>query len=52
MSENYSARPTGSGGMSFATRTPANANVGNDQAKAFDKDGAIGKAFTGKLRSI
>lgn len=46
MSENYTKKPTGTGGMAFETKTPANANVGLDRAKVFDKDGAIGNAFT------
>ncbi|KUI59289.1 hypothetical protein VP1G_06501 [Cytospora mali] len=46
MSGNYSARATGSGGMSGATQTPANSHVGVDKPKAFDAQGSIGKQFT------
>ncbi|ROW14976.1 hypothetical protein VPNG_03460 [Cytospora leucostoma] len=47
MSQNYSAKQTGSGGMSFATQTPANSNVGHhDKPKVFDAEGSIGKQFT------
>lgn len=48
MSENYTAKPTGSGGMSGATSTPANSGVGVHKPKALDADGAIGKQFNGK----
>lgn len=37
----------GSGGMSSATSTPANAHLGGDKPKVFDEQGAIGKQFTG-----
>lgn len=47
MSENYTRKQNGSGGMASATRTPANANVGLDKAKMFDAKGTIGKQFTG-----
>ncbi|KAJ1334081.1 hypothetical protein MN608_04084 [Microdochium nivale] len=36
----------GSGGMSSATSTPANAHLGGDKPKVFDEQGAIGKQFT------
>lgn len=45
MSENYTAKPTGHGGMSGATQTPANSGIGHDKPKALDEDGAIGKQF-------
>lgn len=47
MSEKYGMKQTGSGGMSGATQTPANAHLGQDKPKAFDAAGAIGKQFTG-----
>ncbi|ROV99104.1 hypothetical protein VMCG_06596 [Cytospora schulzeri] len=46
MSENYSRKQNGSGGMASATKTPANSNVGLDKNKLFDAEGAIGKQFT------
>lgn len=48
MSQNYTAKPNGSGGMSGATQTPANSGIGHDKPKALDADGAIGKQFKGK----
>lgn len=51
MSENYSAKQTGTGGMAGAAKTPANANVGVDKPNAFDAQGSIGKQFTGKWLS-
>lgn len=47
MSEKYTMKQTGSGGMSGSTQTPANANLGQDKPKAFDAAGAIGQQFTG-----
>ncbi|KAK8054394.1 hypothetical protein PG996_013695 [Apiospora saccharicola] len=38
----------GQGGMASATKTPANAGIGEDKPKAFDAQGAIGKQFTDK----
>lgn len=52
MSEKYSVKQHGSGGMSGSVSTPANSNVGHDKPKAFDADGAIGKQFTGELPSF
>ena len=37
----------GQGGMASDTTTPANANLGGDRSKVFDKQGVIGKQFTG-----
>lgn len=48
MSEKYSVKQNGSGGMSGAVPTPANSHVGHDKPKAFDAEGTIGKQFTGK----
>lgn len=48
MSEKYSVKPGGSGGMSGSTQTPANSGIGHDKPKALDADGAIGKQFTGQ----
>lgn len=47
MSENYSRKQNGSGGMASATKTPANSHVGLDKARMFDAEGTIGKNFTG-----
>lgn len=47
MSEKYSVKQHGSGGMSGAVSTPANSSVGHDKPKALDAEGAIGKQFTG-----
>lgn len=47
MSEKYTMKQTGSGGMSGSTQTPANAHLGQDKPKAFDAAGAIGQQFTG-----
>ncbi|KAH8666900.1 hypothetical protein BX600DRAFT_549885 [Xylariales sp. PMI_506] len=33
-------------GMAGATRTPANTQLGNDQPRALDENGPIGKQFT------
>lgn len=52
MSEKYSVKQSGSGGMSGSVQTPANAHVGHDKPRAFDAEGAIGKQFTGKRPSI
>ena len=49
MSEKYQSKPTGSGGMAGSTTTPANAGVGADKPGMFDKEGAIGKQFTGEF---
>ncbi|ROV92343.1 hypothetical protein VSDG_07297 [Cytospora chrysosperma] len=46
MSENYSRKQNGSGGMASATKTPANSHVGLDKARMFDAEGTIGKNFT------
>jgi hypothetical protein len=35
-------------GLSSSKTTPANAGIGEDKAKVFDAQGAIGKQFTGK----
>lgn len=48
MSEKYTMKQTGSGGMSGATQTPANAHLGQDKPKVFDAAGAIGHQFTGR----
>lgn len=50
MSQNYTARPTGSGGMSGSTTTPANSGVGEHKPAALDAEGAIGKQFKGTSR--
>jgi hypothetical protein len=47
MSEKYSMKQHGSGGMSGATQTPANAHLGQDKPKVFDAAGAVGHQFTG-----
>ncbi|KAK2604124.1 hypothetical protein N8I77_007079 [Diaporthe amygdali] len=46
MSEKYTMKQTGSGGMSGSVQTPANAHLGQDKPKVFDADGAVGKQFT------
>jgi hypothetical protein len=52
MSEKYQTKPgAGVGGMSGAQQTPANAHLGGEKPKALDKDGAIGKQFTGEFWS-
>lgn len=50
MSEKYTMKQTGSGGMAGSVQTPANSHLGHDKPKAFDADGAIGKQFTGTHR--
>lgn len=45
-SSNTGAKQTG--GMASATKTPANAGVGDPQPNALDAQGMIGKQFTGK----
>lgn len=47
MSEKYTMKQTGSGGMAGSVQTPANAHLGQDKPKVFDADGAIGHQFTG-----
>ncbi|KAL1845938.1 hypothetical protein Daus18300_014398 [Diaporthe australafricana] len=46
MSEKYTMKQTGSGGMAGSVQTPANAHLGHDKPKVLDADGAIGKQFT------
>lgn len=47
MSEKYTMKQTGSGGMAGSVQTPANAHLGQDKPKVFDADGAVGHQFTG-----
>ncbi|KKY36675.1 hypothetical protein UCDDA912_g03347 [Diaporthe ampelina] len=46
MSEKYTMKQTGSGGMAGSTQTPANSHLGQDKPKVFDAAGAVGHQFT------
>ncbi|KAK7699080.1 hypothetical protein SLS64_011994 [Diaporthe eres] len=46
MSEKYTMKQNGSGGMAGSVQTPANSHLGQDKPKALDADGAIGHQFT------